>query len=446
MSRLKQIWYPLGVLLLMTSGSCTRTAPTGPVAGLGGAAVTKYVAIGNSLTAGFQSNALYASSQMYSYPNLIARQLREAGASLGSFEQPLVSDPGTPDSIGGTAARLEILGFSGALPVIGSRNVPAGTSLNAALPRPYDNLGIPYAPLLSFLDTTNAFPGALGFFTNHVLRPGGALPKSVFQQVVALQPDLITFWLGNNDVLGFATSGGVSPSSPTDPGVFAAEYLLALDTLRGALPNARILVGNIPDVTSIPFFTTVGPYLQSVGITQVWGIHATGDTVLMSLQTNLPTLLAQDAFASGKGLARSNPLPNHVILDATEIATAQAAVTAFNNTIAAAAAQNASVLFDANTLLKDVRQKGYYLAGEVYTSDYLLGGLFSLDGVHPSSRGYGIVANEMLRALNAGFGMNIPFTNVSEIPGIPVPLLKGVLPRIEADAFKHFHLLFSPHR
>ncbi len=436
----------LGVLLLLTAGSCRQTAPTGPVAGLGGVVITKYVAIGNSLTAGFQSNALYASSQMYSYPNLIAQQLLIAGASLGTFEQPLVSDPGTPNAVGGPAARLEILGFAGALPVIGSRNVPPGIALNGALSRPYDNLGIPSAPLLSFLDTTNAFPGALGFFTNHVLRPGGVLPKSVFQQVVALQPDLITFWLGNNDVLGFATSGGVSPSSPTDPGVFAALYALALDTLRSALPNARILVGNIPDVTSIPFFTTVGPYLRSVGITQAWGIHATGDTVLMSLQTNLPTLLAQEEFGAGKGLARSNPLPNDVILDATEIATAQAAVTAFNNAIAAAAVQNGAVLFDANALLKEVQQKGYSLAGEMYTAEYLLGGLFSLDGVHPSSRGYGIVANEMLRTMNAGFGMNIPFANVSEIPGIPVPLLKGVRPRIEADAFEHFHLLFSPHR
>ncbi|MEX1140673.1 MAG: SGNH/GDSL hydrolase family protein [Bacteroidota bacterium] len=446
MSRLKNKLVPLGVLILFSAGSCTQTAPTGPVAGLGSVPVTKYVAIGNSLTAGYQSNALYASSQSYSYPSLIARQLRTAGANLGTFEQPLVSDPGTPDTAGGTAARLEILGFSGSLPLVGSRSVAAGTALNAALARPYDNLGIPYAPLLSFLDTTNAFPGALGFFTNHVLRPGGTLPKSVFQQVVALQPDLITFWLGNNDVLGFATSGGVSPSSPTDAGVFAAQYALALDTLRSALPNARILVGNIPDVTSIPFFTTVGPYLQSVGITQAWGIHSTGDTLLMSLQTNLLTLLAQSSFASGKGLARLNPLPNHVILDATEIATAQAAVTAFNNIIAAAAAQNSALLFDANTLLKRVQQDGYFIAGEVFTSDYLLGGLFSLDGVHPSSRGYGIVANEMLRTMNGGFGMNIPFADVSEIPGIPVPLLKGVLPRIEADAFEHFHLLFSPHR
>lgn len=446
MSRLENIWYPLGVLFLMTSGGCTPTAPTGPVEGLGGATVTKYVAIGNSLTAGYQSNALYASSQMYSYPNLIARQLREAGANLGTFEQPLVSDPGTPDTAGGTAARLEILGFSGSLPVIGSRNVPAGTALNAALSRPYDNLGIPYAPLLSFLDTTNAFPGALGFFTNHVLRPGGSLPKSVFQQVVALQPDLITFWLGNNDVLGFATSGGVSPSSPTDAGVFAAQYALALDTLRAALPNTRILVGNIPDVTSIPFFTTVGPYLQTVGIAQVWGIQSTGDTVLMSLQTNLLTLLAQEAFGSGKGLARSNPLPNHVVLDATEIAIAQAAVTAFNNTIASVAVQNGALLFDANTLLKKVHDSGYFIAGEVYTSDYLLGGLFSLDGVHPSSRGYGIVANEMLRRLNEGFGMNVSFANVSEIPGIPVPLSKNIQPRIASDAFRDFHLLFSPDR
>jgi hypothetical protein len=58
--------------------------------------VSKYVSVGNSLTAGYQSNGLFASAQAYSYPNLISKQLSLAGGNVGTFQQPLYSDPGLP--------------------------------------------------------------------------------------------------------------------------------------------------------------------------------------------------------------------------------------------------------------------------------------------------------------------------------------------------------------
>jgi len=45
------------------------------------------------------------------------------------------------------------------------------------------------------------------------------------------------------------------------------------------------------------------------------------------------------------------------------------------------------------------------------TSTYVTGGGFSLDGVHPSPRGYALIANEFIKAINAKYGSN--FTGVS---------------------------------
>ena len=81
-------------LLIVLMGGCSDKTPDGPVNSLGNVAVNKYVAIGNSLTAGYQSNGLYESAQIYSFPNLIAQQLKAAGANIGQFEQPLWADPG----------------------------------------------------------------------------------------------------------------------------------------------------------------------------------------------------------------------------------------------------------------------------------------------------------------------------------------------------------------
>ena len=95
----------------------------------------------------------------------------------------------------------------------------------------------------------------------------------------------------------------------------------------------------------------------------------------------------------------------------------------------------------------DVAANGYSLSGETYTTAYISGGLFSLDGVHPSSRGYGIVANEYIKVMNSKFSMSIPLVDISQIPGIPAPLGKissqDGLPVLPADAFKDFQRMFG---
>ena len=91
---MKAIYLTTACILLATailSPGCSDKTPSGPALGLGGVTISKYVAIGDSYAAGYQSNALYQSGQNYSYPALIAQQLNAAGAVLGTFEQPIFS-------------------------------------------------------------------------------------------------------------------------------------------------------------------------------------------------------------------------------------------------------------------------------------------------------------------------------------------------------------------
>jgi hypothetical protein len=471
----------LGLLAAFYAG-CSDTAPSGPEAGLGGVTIAKYVAIGNSLSAGYQSNGLYQSAQEYSFPNLIAKQLQSAGAALGTFQQPLYSDPGTPDA-SGKASRYEIISMVG--PVIGPLGLTAGAPVNLTLARPYDNLGIPGAVIYDFLDTTNfllkAGPPRNNPLFALVLRQS-ALGSNVLAQAVALHPDLVTFWLGNNDVLGFATSGGASPSAPTSPGTFAFLYSQSLAALRAALPNAKIVVANIPDVRAIPFFTTIGPKVApSIPAAYILRYQKHGNTSFSMDSTrlteaNAPMLtLTGSAYApllgrpTGKwynnnpnvyhgvippgidttkpfGFHPQNPWPDALVLDADEQATAAAAVSAFNATIAiVAAAQNAAVV-DINGFFASVKAGGFRVAGQTFTSDYVSGGLFSLDGVHPSSRGAGVVANQFIDVINKKFGTSIPMVDVAAIPGIPAPVSKRgdrEIPVIPADAFGTLDMLWG---
>ncbi len=481
--------------LLVFSG-CMDKAPSGPTPGLGNAKVTKYVAIGNSLTAGWQSNGLYESAQLYSYPNLIAKQLSLAGASIGTFEQPLWPDPGTPDPSHPTiASRLRIVSLVGPVVTQIGEAVTASAPTNAAtLFRPYDNLGIPGIPLAGFMDTSGAYqapplgPQAILRWQN----PGSPFPKSIFLQVKLLQPDLITFWLGANDVLGFATSGGVSPSSPTDGGVFALLYNQALDSLRTNFPNAKIIVGNIPEVETIPFFTTLGPIMAQAiaearaAIPAIPGLYfqkhteqGTGSGLTLLTEVGAPlitlkgisyaTLLGQPTGRWYRDLAASmslplnavlppsvdttkpfgfdprNPWPNALVLDSTEQVTAANAITSFNSTIATVASHYNAVVFDAHALLAQINSAGYNADGNDLTSAYIAGGAFSLDGIHPSDRGYGVVANEIIKLMNSSFGMSVPLIEINSLPGIPAPLSKVTyhnLPVIPYSAFDDFGWLF----
>jgi len=137
-----------------------------------------------------------------------------------------------------------------------------------------------------------------------------------------------------------------------------------------------------------------------------------------ALSRNLFTLNAQAEVSLGKGFIKSDPLSNSVVLDSAEIVIAQAAVASFNATISSVAAGRNAVVFDANELLGRVNRDGYSIAGENFTSLYVEGGLFSLDGVHPSSRGYAIIANEMIKVMNQRFSMSIPLVDISTVPGI----------------------------
>jgi len=118
-----------------------------------------------------------------------------------------------PDPKTGKAARYVIISLADPNnPVIG----PKGETPTAASPenaatllRPYDNLGLPGAPLAD-LWIPSDIPRRIW---PAIIRGAAGLPKSQFRAVKALQPQLVTFWLGNNDVLGYATSGGVSPSA-----------------------------------------------------------------------------------------------------------------------------------------------------------------------------------------------------------------------------------------
>ena len=127
------------------------------------------------------------------------------------------------------------------------------------------------------------------------------------------------------------------------------------------------------------------------------------------------------------GVHPQNPLPDALILDASEQTVAANAIASFNATIAASASKNGAALVDVNGVFNSIKASGIVVNGTKYTTDFITGELFSLDGVHPTGKGQGIIANEFIKAANSKFGFTVTQVNVGTLPGISVsPLAKYV--------------------
>ena len=62
--------------LILLTASCKEEEPVEIVPSSGSANFSRYIAIGNSLTAGFADGGLYLSGQINSFPNILAGQMK----------------------------------------------------------------------------------------------------------------------------------------------------------------------------------------------------------------------------------------------------------------------------------------------------------------------------------------------------------------------------------
>ena len=389
---------------------------------------SKYEALGDSLTAGYSAGALTKFYQDYSYPELLAKQF-----GITSFQQPTISDPG----IGSYGTVLELTALhvvnGSVVPVIGPTPGNSGQPINATLPTSYNNLGIPGANAGDLLTKTgditklltgNIDPNTIMF--DLVLRDA---QHTAIQQAIGAAPTFVTVWAGNNDVLNAALTGVALEGVTLTPAAqFQQEYTTLLGALRQNLSTAAIVVGTVPDVTAIPFVSTIKPYL----INPATGAHipllgGTPTAIVPLTEQDYVTLGASSLLAQGIGIpleagGTGLPLPEGsvdatglhagVILRASEIAAIQARTNDINGIISAVAGQVGAKVVDFHAIFANIVANGVLVGGIKLESTFLTGGIFGDDGVHPQRLGYAIVANEWIKVINGAYGTNVPLVDL----------------------------------
>ena len=426
---------------LVWLSACKPSIDT-PKPSKGSADFTRFIAVGNSLTAGYADGGLYRAGQLVSYPSIMAKQMQSVGG--GVFNQPLFdasqangsgylqltgfNADGTPITTTVTS-NLAIRGFQ-AIPGFG--NVTLYTKYTGDI----ENYGVPGIKLYHI---TYAPYGNLNGFYERLLPGDEGTNTTPYLDFVTAKPfTFFSNWLGNNDALGYATSGGAGDVL-TDKATFAGLYNLLIGRLTAA--GAKGVVGTIPDVTSIPYFNTItvgavlgavqkaNPQVQAIyinalvsGTTYAPRPATAKDLIVLTFPTSKIGVPVSTPYGNlPYGLTPYTPIDNQFVLDANEVALAQDYVQSYNAAIKSIAASKGLAVFDAYTFLNNVKQHGLVEGGIGMSSNYISGGIFSLDGVHLTPRGYAIVANEFIKAINAKYSSSIPLADVSEYSAVKFP-------------------------
>ncbi len=422
----------------------------------GGADFTAYLAVGNSLSAGYADGALYKSGQEASFTNILATQFKTVGG--GDFKQPLMVDDFGVGFSGATPVPKFVLGPStdcndvtSLAPIRAPVAVDPANFLPIAAAGPYNNIAVPGVKSFHF------FFDQLAMVNPYYSRFAPDANTPLINLTAGIDASFFTLWVGGNDALSYATAGGASDSL-TNPAMFDQLYngivQACIVNQPGVYDEAKGAVANIPDIMSAPFFTLMSgkiPYNalvltadQAAGLTFLYTAYGYPDFVfeegpnpwvVENSDGTWGRMTADDRFimtvpsdsiqCHGMGVASPTtqtpfPIPHKYILDKAEIADIRVHVDQYNATILNAATTFNLAHVDMNQVMKDV-QTGITMDGVTFTATFVQGNTFSLDGIHLTPAGNALAAYYFIEAINKTYGATIPQVIVTDYGAVQYP-------------------------
>jgi hypothetical protein len=375
----------------------------------------QFASIGTSLSSGFQSGGINDSTQLQSYAVLLARAMR------APFFPPLLNRPGCPPPYTNVFAQPT------------PTRVGGGTATTCALRKipnpapPYiSNTAVPGAEVEDIISNsdTASNPNTL---TQFIL---GGLTQT--QMLERAHPTFVSIWIGNNDVLGAATSSTNPGDSTkiTSVANFQARYSAMLDTVDAAGPQGAILVG-VANVTAIPFFSAGATYWAiknglvpgsafppAFTVSNNCAPVASGIPGARGDQTLVPfpygaALLGAAQLGAPRNLDCADTVAAVVV--PSELTKLVAAVTAYNTFISSQATAHGWAYVDPNPTLDSLRTlpqpntvvRAFPLIGQPCNLNPF-GSAFTCDGVHPSAFTHRLIAIKLRDAINAAYTTTIP--------------------------------------
>ena len=432
----------------MALSSCKpkeKLAPMSP----GEINLQQFVAIGDGNTAGYMDDALYKYGQQNSFGAILQAQLQLVGA--GEIFLPLMGSAniGTNSSFLSKLIlgyKTDCLGGIGLSPVRFAQQgeVASLTTSVYSSQNKYSNFGVPGLRMIDMVSTAfgninlpqhNAFFARMSKdqFTWPVWSGDwSSVQENIFD---GGYPTFCSIYLGIEDVLPYARSGATqNPMSPLAgfPGVGFEE---SLTQLCGQLysQNVKAVVGTIPDITQMPYFTTI-PYnglnldeANAASLNQIYG------PLGFSFTIGSNPFMIEDPTAGAFGVrpmvegelillsapldsikchqyGSVYPLRDEFVLTLAELQEIRNQILAYNQVIRQYSNFHGFAIAETADFYKKLND-GFVYNGVTMSAKFVSGGAYSLDGIHLNPKGNALLANVFITAINKTYKASIPLAN-----------------------------------
>jgi lysophospholipase L1-like esterase len=256
----------------------------------------------------------------------------------------------------------------------------------------------------------------------------------------SLHAQVATVWLGSNDLLKPAFSGGAAPV--TSPQSMHDDTVAIIKQLQGA--GSKVAVANLVDVMGAATFIPQPAYQPTLQAYLTKALIAQG---LPPAQAQAAAILYSTAYAAQEtaqtGLGPNGYFTINALFKTLQTAAAQipahalpvaptltsgdfiadavannvkALNASYNVAIGQAATDTGAALVDIHKLFAQIAAAGGAPVNPPKCCSLVyFGGLSSLDGLHPSHTGYALIANAFIDTLDAAYNLGIPDVNVGTV-------------------------------
>jgi len=429
------------VILLFTIvlTSCRKPEPPTPSAGAADFSNTVYV--GGSYMAGYSDGALSKKGQESGLSYILAKQIETVGGKQLSL--PLLQE-GT--SIGFTfsdnnfkaAGKMKNVtdckGETSLFPFYNRLGISQAKTFTVNRIGTYNSYSIPFFHINQLFDpafgsSTSSNP----FYHWQATNPG---VSTVASDIASLNSTFAVIWAGMDDIYDYAKRGVHNSQLAS-----TADFNNNLEKLINTFGTSKGVLATIPDIDVFPFFTQVPSLSIELTQNQADSLNQTFPDVFNYVagingfqieDTNLafPFRLSKpneyillnvplDSVKCHK-MGLFYPLPGSYILDENEIAIVKQAIVNYNNIIRAKALSHDLGLVEMDVFFKQLKD-GIKQDAILYTNVFVSGNFFSVDGFHPTQKGYSLVANKFIEAINMKYNSTIPTVNCFSCNGVLLP-------------------------
>ena len=220
--------------------------------------------------------------------------------------------------------------------------------------------------------------------------------RSAVTQALRREPTFLSVWIGNNDVIFSTIMGDIGFSTATP--YWEEKWNELVQRIKDTPSIKGVLIINLPDNTKTPFLQDVGnPF------------HTVADGLVFPEGSKVPF------FSTYTG-------PGDPVLTPDEIHVIQSKTMAINNIMQATCTAENWPMLDAWGIFRDNAETGWQLkhadgtlSDVVLTDKFATGGIFSLDGIHPTSAAYAYVADKGIDVINAHYGTHLPYVDAYSV-------------------------------